>query len=740
MNMRTDQEDVTEFAARLLQAISGALVEDGDDEALYRGVVDAAVAIMRSDCASMQMLYPERGAGGELRALAFHGFSEEAAQSWEWIGIDSDAVCAAVSRSGERVLTSDVEHFAVAAGTQALAIYLESGIRAVQTTPLFSRRGALLGMLSTHWRRPYEPPARDLQLLDILTRQAADLIELKRTQDALRQREHAVRDNEALLAGQAEALQAALDDAPLARSLGVLVRTAVAQLGSDTSAAFYLADQDGASLHHVVGMPDDYARAVDGFKIGPESLACGLATHRGSPVITPDVTKEPLWQPWLWLAERFDYRGCWSFPIRTSEGRHVGTFAVYSRHPRELTSRDAALVTVFTDSAAIIISRHTEAEERKRAEERLREEDRRKDEFLAILAHELRSPLAPIRTAAELLRRQTDGPSVRRLADVVVRQTGQMTRLIDDLLDVSRISRGTIQLHAALIDVRSVVTQAVEASQPEFQSADVELSVALPDKPIILYADRARLAQVIGNLLNNAAKFTERRGHVWLSVEREHEQVRIRVRDDGIGMAPEDTRRIFDMFVQVDSSLERTKGGLGVGLTLAQTLVELHSGRIEVRSGGSREGTEFTVYLPVMQGEAAPLAESVAASAQSNTRRRVLVVDDHLDSAETLAEFLVMNNHDVRVAHNGPEALRIVQEFAPEVVLLDIGLPGMNGYEVAERIRESPSGQQILLAAITGFGQPADRERTAQSGFDVHVVKPIDPDAIAQFVNAGRSS
>jgi PAS domain S-box-containing protein len=355
-------------ATERLHEISTKLIQEGNVEALYGHILDAAVDIMQSEYASMQMLYPERGIGGELRLLAYRGFNPEAAKFWEWVRADSESTCGAALRTGRRVIAPDVEKCDFMAGTEDLATYLQTGIHAVQTTPLVSRSGKLLGMISTHWRQPHQPSERDLGLLDVLARQAADLIERKQWEEALAERE-------AWLAGQKEALQAAMNGAPLDASLGVLARIVIEQLGQDTRAAFYLANHEGTSLHHVVGMPAAYAKEVDGLKAGPESLACGLATHTGQPVLTSDVTKEPLWQPWLWLAEQFDYRGCWSFPIHTSAGKFVGTLAVYSRQPREATPRDLALASVMTESAAIIISHHTEAQVRKRAEEALRESE-----------------------------------------------------------------------------------------------------------------------------------------------------------------------------------------------------------------------------------------------------------------------------------------------------------------------------------------------------------------------------
>ena len=360
---------------------------------------------------------------------------------------------------------------------------------------------------------------------------------------------------------------------------------------------------------------------------------------------------------------------------------------------------------------------------------------RRKDEFLAMLAHELRNPLAPIGNAVEVLRRGGLNESmVQNVVDVMGRQLAHMVRLIDDLLDVSRVSQGKIDLRKSTVELASIVGHAVEASRTLIENAGLTLLVTFPRQPIHVHADATRMAQVIGNLLNNAAKFTPSGGTVSLFVEREGDHAVIRVRDTGIGIAPDQLRHVFDMFMQGDTTLERTKGGLGIGLTLAKRLVELHDGSVEVSSDGVNRGTELVVRIPVVD---APAVETPSTPPSNNTAfhaRRVLVVDDNRDSAESLELLLTLSGHVVRLAHDGLEAVDVAATFQPDVVLLDIGLPKLNGYEAARQIRKLALGKRVKLVALTGFGQERDRQRSAQSGFDLHLVKPVDHNALLKAI------
>ena len=366
------------------------------------------------------------------------------------------------------------------------------------------------------------------------------------------------------------------------------------------------------------------------------------------------------------------------------------------------------------------------ARARRTVEDALRDADRRKDEFLATLAHELRNPLAPMRNALHALRiAGPDAPAAGRMHAMMERQVNHMVRLVDDLLEVSRITRGKIELRMEQVDLAAVVRAAVETSRPLIDAGGHALHIGLPPEPVALRADPVRLAQVIGNLLNNAAKYTDRGGQVTVTVRRTDHSAEVRILDSGIGIPGEMLPRVFEMFTQVDGSLEKAQGGLGIGLSLVKGLVELHGGEVEAFSDGPGSGSEFVVRLPLFDpsadGHAAPQPVAAAASG----RRKVLVVDDNHDAADSLAMMLRVMGHDVATAYDGRTALTLVEQQPPEIMLLDLGMPQLNGYEVCRRIRREPWGALVRIVALSGWGQEEDRRRSAEAGFDRHLVKPI---------------
>jgi PAS domain S-box-containing protein len=373
---------------------------------------------------------------------------------------------------------------------------------------------------------------------------------------------------------------------------------------------------------------------------------------------------------------------------------------------------------------------------RRRAEIALRDADRRKDEFIAVLAHELRNPLAPIRQAALISKAPGATEAQKRWShDVIERQVQYMSLLLDDLLDISRVTRGTMVLRMQPTELISVVNQAIETARPIIDAKRHVLSIDLPHQPVHITADPLRMAQVLSNLLTNAAKYTDPEGQIRLSAACESEQLVIRVVDSGVGINPDNLPRIFEMFSQVHPTMDRSEGGLGIGLALARGLVELHGGRIEARSDGLSHGSEFVVHLPLrMLPDSREPKPHVAATPARITRRRVLVADDNRDSAETLAMLLRVEGHEVMIAHDGSAALAAFGGFAPDIVLLDIGMPGPNGYEVARQIRQSRAGAEIKLIAITGWGQESDKERAFAAGFDHHLTKPVDTGQLSELL------
>ncbi len=366
--------------------------------------------------------------------------------------------------------------------------------------------------------------------------------------------------------------------------------------------------------------------------------------------------------------------------------------------------------------------------EQKRAEEALKEADRRKDDFLAVLAHELRNPLAPIRNALHILRLTAPkDETAMRVGDMMERQVNHMVRLVDDLMEVSRITRGKIELRKEAVDVATIIRSAVEASQPLIDAAGHRLHQVVPDEAVTLEGDPVRLTQVVSNLLNNAAKYTDHGGDIWLTVRDEVHAVSISVRDSGTGIPREMLPRVFELFTQVDRNAGRAQGGLGIGLTLVKSLVQMHGGSVRAYSAGAGQGSEFVIRLPVAPHLRAQVhAEANGNQANALAPQRVLVVDDNHDAADSLGTLLRLLGSEVEVVYNGPDALAAVTTWQPAVVLLDIGMPGMDGYEVVRRMREEPACRNITVIALTGWGQEADRKRSKSAGFDHHLIKPAD--------------
>jgi len=390
------------------------------------------------------------------------------------------------------------------------------------------------------------------------------------------------------------------------------------------------------------------------------------------------------------------------------------------------------------ENARLYQSLQVEVAERQEAQALLQDANRRKDEFLAMLSHELRNPLAPIRNAAEVIRLYAAQDSKLSWAtDVTERQVGHLTRLIDELLDVSRISQGKIVLQTQPLDLLEVISQSVETIRPIIDLRRHQLTLSLPKGPLYLRGDFARLSQVVSNLLHNAAKYTDDGGLIQLSVTVDQGEATIAVRDNGIGIEPGLLPKVFDLFEQGDRSLDRSQGGLGVGLTLAQRLVQLHNGRIAAASAGKGLGSEFRVVLPclteVKQGAAGEEAGD-ANAAVVTSGRRVLVVDDNVDAAQTVAVFLELAGHQVKAVTDGMVALACVPEYLPDVIVLDIGLPGIDGFQLAERFRASEHTKRALLIGVTGYGQDSDRARAREAGFDHYLIKPADPSQLARLI------
>jgi signal transduction histidine kinase/CheY-like chemotaxis protein len=409
----------------------------------------------------------------------------------------------------------------------------------------------------------------------------------------------------------------------------------------------------------------------------------------------------------------------------------------FTERAEQLVVGVASQAAVAMDNARLYEAAQREIASRERAEAALREIDQRKDEFLATLAHELRNPLAPIRQATLISVSENATPEQKRWShEVITRQVHHMSVLLDDLLDISRITRGTLELRTEMTDINAVVDAAVETSRPIIEAKHHELLIDLPPARVTFAADPMRLAQVLSNLLTNAAKYTDARGTIRLRATADATAVTISVTDTGIGLSPDALSAVFTMFSQVQSSRNRSEGGLGIGLALSKGLIHLHGGEIEAHSAGPGRGSEFVVRIPRRNVASPAPQNNEAAAAKPAHTRRVLIADDNRDAAESLAMLLQMHGHTVTLAHDGRQALAAIETSRPDVALLDIGMPHLDGYEVARRVRGDTRCRQVLLIAVTGWGQEQDKTRAMAAGFDLHFTKPVEPQRLIELLGA----
>lgn len=888
--------------ARRLQAISTDLIEKEDLQGLCAQVLDAAAEIMGAGCASIQMVVREQQA---IRLLASKGFARESVQAWRVMRVGGASVCARALGSGARVIIPDVERDAALDVSGELEYLRASGIRAVQSSPLVSRSGRLVGVLSTHWHEVHTPTARELRDFDVLVRLAADLIDRAMVQDALQR-------SQALLQGQRNALDASLHGEPLARTGGILLACATQYLdgaGDGARASLWMVRGGREALQLVASSGSHGERG--GEILGQAgSMGDALAMHAGEAVVCADVEADPVWAARLHGARACGCRAVWSFPVTIMSGdrpKVVAAVDVAFPSPRSASSSELEIMSALTNVAGVIIAHERAAEERDRAEqalragrerqafllklmdavrslaserevlatagrllrrelgadrvvfwetvkcepglvvaaedatsgveplpphvdglqdfaprdgddrralivqrddvqgdaaldpgqkrayaelgigsclaasvskrngtvgwvsaqyagthawsalergllievaersweaalraraeEALRMADRRKDEFLAILSHELRNPLTALRTTVQYLRQGAAREEDWAWAmDVIDRQSGQMSRLVEDLLDVSRIAREKMALRMERVELGDVVRTALETCRPYFEECGHVVSVVMPDEAVVIGGDPARLAQVFSNLLHNAGKFSPRGGRVSVYAALDGRDVVVSVRDSGIGIAKHMLGRVFELFHQVDSPAHGGRGGLGIGLSLVKRLVELHGGTVEALSEGLGHGSEFVVRLPLRaEGMSLPAHER-GVMVTAPARRRVLIVDDNADTAVGLAKVLDALGYETSTESSGRAALVRLDEFRPAAAIVHLCMPEVSGCALAEHIRGQAWGRDVMLIAITGWESADDRSRSRAAGFDHHMVKPIDFERLARLL------
>ncbi|HVS02477.1 MAG TPA: GAF domain-containing protein [Thermoanaerobaculia bacterium] len=702
----------------LLHALTETVGQARSLDEIFAAALDGLLAILPADRASILLFDPD----GVMRFKAWRSLSDEYRRAveghspWQW-----------GEEGAEPIQVDDVD--AEASLQPFRDVIAQEGIRAFAFIPLL-RAGKVVGKFMLYCDSPYCFGPEELQLARAIARTTSFAVERQRAEEGLRGSEARWR----LLAESGAVLASSLE---LADTLSAIAHLAVPALAD--LCLIHLCD-DAGSLRQVAAAHIDPSQERALEELGGRHLPSDNPRSRlmsvlesGEPALVEELDLEHLEEmledgELMDLVHEIQPRSAVAVPL-SARGRSVGTLSlIYTLSERRFDRDDLPFVKELGRRAGLAV-------DNAQLYGQLRDDDRRKDEFLAMLAHELRNPLAAVVNAVELLRLRPEDARVRTMAtDMVHRQTHHMARLIDDLLDVSRITRGRIPLRKDAVELVSLVRHAVDGYRPRLERQEQQLSLDLSSHPVWLQGDAARLEQVVGNLLDNATKFTARGGAVAVTVEEAGDDAVIRIADSGAGIGGDFLPHVFDIFAQEDRSLARTQGGLGIGLTLARSLVELHGGRVEATSAGLGKGSTFEVRL---QRAPAPQAESEPSVASGQEAHKVMVVEDEPDTARALSEILRLWDCEVLTVPDGPAALAAAGRFGPDVVLLDIGLPGMDGYELARELRALPETSATRIIALTGYGQPADRRRSAAAGIDQHLVKPVEPSVLKEALAKG---
>ncbi|HET7504936.1 MAG TPA: ATP-binding protein [Kofleriaceae bacterium] len=585
------------------------------------------------------------------------------------------------------------------------------------STPVVSSTGTLLGTLAMWCAEPGAPAPAECRLAEVVARTAALAIERERADHTMRDlasRYHAIEER---LAGMARAALTIHSSSSFSSALQVVTEEVRALVGADRAVTVIAADQ--APSVCTVAFADP-RRGRDERACDPAAVEAVMSRITGPVRLgRAELDGPPGWPDLLGAGgPGGPQRGVLAVPFVGRGGTRLGFVEICDKLEGEITAADEAIAIQLAQLAVVAI-------ENTRLYDRLREQDRKKDEFLATLAHELRNPLAPIRTGLHVLQHEVSPEQAARTRDMMARQLVHLVRMVDDLLDISRVTLGKITLQRQRVDLRAILDSALETTRSLLDAGRHELVVRLPSHAVPLDVDPTRLAQAFGNLLNNAAKYTPPGGRIAITAELEAATVIVRVKDSGIGIPVEMLPYVFDMFTQVGRTIERAQGGLGIGLTLVRRLVEMHGGSVAAESLGPARGSTFVVRLPLAE-VAEPSLATTADPARVAADLKILVVDDNVDAAEMLGMLLELRGYHTRLAHTGPAALDAAADFEPQVIFLDIGLPGLNGYQVAQRLRASGRQPQPVLVALTGWGTEEDRRQAKDAGFDGHLVKPVD--------------
>lgn len=565
---------------------------------------------------------------------------------------------------------------------------------------------------------------------------ARDISERMQAERALRASEQRLWDEAYALERMSEWSTRLWRSKTLAEGLHIILAANIELLSADKG-NIQLLDEHGRTLQ-IAAQHGFEPEFIDHFaaETAENLSACGRALRRGERVIVEDIERDPELEPHRHILRRAECRAVVSTPLIASGGWLLGVVSAHFRADHRPTDAELRRQDLFLRQACDFIQRYRMEQELRDSEEALREADRQKDEFLALLAHELRNPLAPICNAAEVLARQLiDLPDAHSGVDVIKRQSAQLTRLVDDLLDVARVTRGRIDLQRRILEIDQVVSQALETVEPLLREKQHHIGVSSSDRPLYVQGDFARLVQCVSNLLTNAVKYTNAGGDIRVQTRVQGDSVCIAVTDNGAGIARELLPKVFDLFVQGQRTLDRAQGGLGIGLPIVKKLMEMHGGSVSAYSAGIGTGATFELSLPRTE---APLRPAPASTTSPTGGSRVFIVDDNPDGANSLSLLLQLEGHETEAVHSSQQALERIEAFHPDFALLDIGLPGIDGYELLLRLQRLPALGNTTFIAVTGYGQAGDRERIRRAGFRAHLVKPVNLPDLLQLVAVKR--
>ena len=732
---------------QLLRDLSVRLVSESDTRAFLDAIVAAAISVTGARAGCLQLLDADTN---ELVLLSHQGLIEQLNDRFLRVTVNSPTSCGRALASGRRAV-SYFDDPTIPDPDGSIRLAVEHGFRSAQSTPLVTRAGRTVGMLSTHWSESrHRLSEREVRFLDLLARQAAEMVEHRRNEDALREGGRRLSaelaDTQLLQRLSAQLIQ----DHGSASLYDTLLDAATSIMRSQGASLQMLHPERGSDgelrLLTACGFSDEALRVFTW--VGAEgATTCAMALRAKSRVIVSDIT---LCQEMIGTRDQAKlleagFRAAQTTPLVSRGGKTLGMITTYWTEPHQPSERDFRLLDILARQAADLMERTNAEDALRHRESQLKDADRRKDEFLATLAHELRNPLAPLRTSLELIRLGGDTPeAVEEVREMMEEQLGVLIRLVDDLLEVSRITSGKIRLQRRPTPIASLVVSAVEANRAAIEAGQLALNVTVPDTPILVDADPIRFVQIVSNVLHNAIKFSEPGGEIRVdaavapSKRGGRPEVVLSVTDSGVGIPKEMLPRVFELFTQAEATANRSHAGLGIGLALARRLIEMHGGSIDAHSDGPGLGSTFTLRMPASTSVVEPRPAPRPAPPRIN--RRVVVIDDNATAAIALQRLITVLGGECRVAGDGMTGLAQIRELRPDIVILDIGMPGLDGYETCRRIREE-FGSSVIVVALTGWGREHDKQKAMFAGFDVHLTKPADPVMLEGLLaNAGPAA